>query len=98
MGVRRPELVLGASLLVCAPMVPGILDGSIGTTTALVRLLGAIVVCWILAAIVQAVIDRYQDAATRREFEVQTARARASRATSRGPGAEEIDGGSSAPQ
>jgi hypothetical protein len=77
MGVRRPEWVMAAAVAVCAPMVPGILNGSITTLTALVRFLGAIIVCWMLAAIVQAVLDRYEDAAFRREFEVRMARSRA---------------------
>ena len=77
MGVRRPEWVLAAAVVVCLPMVPDILSGAIGTTAALVRFLGAILVCWILASIVQAVVDRYADSATRREYEVQMARLRA---------------------
>lgn len=77
MGVRRPEWVLAAAVVVCLPMVPDFLSGAIGTTAALERFLGAILVCWILASIVQAVLDRYADAATRREYEVQMARLRA---------------------
>jgi hypothetical protein len=77
MGVRRPEWVLAAAVVVCAPMVPDILSGAISTTSALLRLLGAILVCWVLASIVQAVVDRYADAAARREFEIQAARVRA---------------------
>ena len=77
MGVRRPEWVLAAAVVVCLPMVPDILSGGISTTAALVRFLGAILVCWVLASIVQAVLDRYADAATRREYEVQMARVRA---------------------
>ena len=77
MGVRRPEWVLAAAVVVCLPMVPDILSGAIGTTAALVRFLGAILVCWVLASIVQAVLDRYADAATRREYEVQMGRLRA---------------------
>ena len=73
MGVRRPEWVLAAAVVVCLPMVPDILSGAIGTTAALVRFLGAILVCWVLASIVQAVLDRYADAAARREYEVQMA-------------------------
>src|ERR1700689_2324636 len=77
MGVRRPEWVLAAAVIVCLPMVPDILSGGISTTAALVRFLGAILVCWVLSSIVQAVLDRYADAATRREYEVQVARMRA---------------------
>ena len=80
MAVRRPEFVLGGALVVCLPMVPGVLNGSISTTSALVRLLGALLVCWALGSVVQNVIDRYAEAAARREFEVQVARARAQRA------------------
>ncbi len=81
MGVRRPEWVLAAAVVVCLPMVPGVLSGAIGTTAALERFLGAILVCWILASIVQAVLDRYADAAVRREYEVQMARVRAQNPT-----------------
>jgi hypothetical protein len=77
MGVRRPEWILAAAVVVCLPMVPDVMSGAIGTTVALVRFLGAILVCWILASIVQAVLDRYADSAARREYEVQMSRARA---------------------
>lgn len=77
MGVRRPEWVLAAAVVVCLPMVPDVLSGAVDPTAALVRFLGAILVCWFLASIVQAVIDRYADAAVRREYEVQMARVRA---------------------
>jgi hypothetical protein len=76
-GVRRPEWVLAAAVVVCLPMVPDVLSGAVGSTAALVRFLGAILVCWVLASIVQAVLDRYADAVTRREYEVQMARMRA---------------------
>ncbi len=81
MGVRRPEWILAAAVVVCLPMVPDVMSGAIGTTVALVRFLGAILVCWILASIVQAVLDRYADAAARREYEVQISRARAQNQT-----------------
>jgi hypothetical protein len=81
MSVRRPEWVLAAAVVVCLPMVPDIMSGAIGTTVALVRFLGAILVCWVLASIVQAVLDRYADAAARREYEVQMSRVRAQNLT-----------------
>ena len=77
MGVRRPEWVLAGATLVCLPMVPDILDGAISTTAALERLVIALIVCWVLASIVQSVVDRYADSAARREYEVRAARARA---------------------
>ena len=89
MGVRRPEVVLAAAVVVCLPMVPDILSGAIGTTAALARFLGAIIVCWILASIVQSVLDRYADAAMRREYEVQMARVRAQNGV---PSAHQSDG------
>ncbi len=97
MGVRRPEWVLAAAVVVCLPMVPDILSGAIGTTAALVRFLGAILVCWVLASIVQAVLDRYADAAARREYEVQMARVRTQNAK---PGQSDSDdpGGPSSPR
>lgn len=92
MGVRRPELVLGAAVVVCLPMVPDILSGAIGTTSALERFLGAILVCWVLASIVQSVVDRYADAAIRREYEVQMARVRAQHGAPPAPQPEGLGG------
>ena len=79
LGVRRPEWVLGAATLVSLPMLSGVKHGTISTSDALVRFLGALLVCWVLVGILTSVIDRYADAAAQREFEVQMARKKAAR-------------------
>ncbi|MHB1503218.1 MAG: hypothetical protein ACYCS4_03895 [Acidimicrobiales bacterium] len=43
-----------------APMVPGILSGAIGVTTALERYLIALVGCWVGGAIISGILTRYQ--------------------------------------
>ncbi|HYA67303.1 MAG TPA: hypothetical protein VED63_01100 [Acidimicrobiales bacterium] len=65
MHVRRPELVLGAAVAICLPMVPGILSGNVNTTTAGTRFLGALVICWIGGSVIGWIIDRYTAEARR---------------------------------
>lgn len=60
MRIRRPDLVIAASMIVSAPMVPGILSGAIGVTTALERYLIALVGCWVGGAIISGILTRYQ--------------------------------------
>ncbi len=59
MRVGRPEIVLAASMLIYAPMVPGILNGSIGATTALERFLLALAICWAGGALLSGIISHY---------------------------------------
>jgi len=63
--VRRPELVLAAAVAICLPMVPGILNGSVNTTTAGARFLGALVICWVGGSVISWIIDRYTAEARR---------------------------------
>jgi hypothetical protein len=77
-GVRRPEWVVAGAVLVCSPMLPGVLDGAVATTTALERFLGALLVCWIAGALITSVLDRYADSADRRQLERELARRTAS--------------------
>ncbi|MGC8463043.1 MAG: hypothetical protein ACP5P9_05165 [Acidimicrobiales bacterium] len=74
MGVRRPEWVVAGAVLVCSPMLPGVLDGAVSTTTALERFLGALVVCWVAGALITSVLDRYADSVDRRQLERELAR------------------------
>lgn len=74
MGVRRPEWVVAGAVLVCSPMLPGVLDGAVSTTTALERFLGALIVCWIAGALITSVLDRYADSVDRRQLERELAR------------------------
>ncbi len=74
MGVRRPEWVVAGAVLVCSPMLPGVLDGAVGTATALERFLGALLVCWVAGALITSVLDRYADSVDRRQLERELAR------------------------
>ena len=65
MKVRRPELVLAGAVLLCLPMVPGILDGAVGATTALVRFLIALLACWVGGAVLTSLLDRYSEQSRR---------------------------------
>jgi len=66
--VRRPELVLAGAVVLCLPMVPGILHGAVGITTALVRFLIALVVCWVGGAVLTSLLDRYSEESRRAEI------------------------------
>ena len=78
MSVRRPEWVVAGAVLVCSPMLPGVLDGAVGTTTALERFLGALLVCWVAGVLITSVLDRYAESADRRQLERELARRTAS--------------------
>jgi hypothetical protein len=58
-SVRRPELVLAAAVVLCAPTIPGVLNGNITVITAGTRLLIAIVICWCAGSMLTALTDRY---------------------------------------
>jgi len=68
MRVRRPELVLAGAVMLSLPMVPGILDGAVGATTALVRFLVAVLVCWVAGAVLTSLLDRYSEQSRRAEI------------------------------
>jgi hypothetical protein len=63
--VRRPELVLAGAVLLCLPMVPGVLNGAVGVTTALVRFLIALLACWAGGAVLTTLLDRYSEQSRR---------------------------------
>jgi len=67
MSVRRPGLVVAVAILLSLPMAPGILDGAISGTTALLRFLVALLLCWAGAALVGSVVRRYNEQARRAE-------------------------------
>lgn len=68
MSVRRPGLVVAVAILMSLPMAPGILDGAISGTTALVRFLVALLLCWAGAALIGSVLRRYNEQARRAEL------------------------------
>jgi hypothetical protein len=67
MSIRRPDLVLGASVLVSLPIVPGVLDGAISPTDALVRYLGALVVCWMGGSLIGSILAKYTKISRRKD-------------------------------
>jgi membrane protein YqaA with SNARE-associated domain len=69
MKVRHPELVLAAATAVCLPMVPGLLAGEIGASTAGERFLVALVVCWVLGSLLSWVIGTYGEQARKKQLE-----------------------------
>ncbi|MHB1486049.1 MAG: hypothetical protein ACYCS7_14075 [Acidimicrobiales bacterium] len=68
MGVRRPDLVLVGAVVLSIPMMPGIISGAVSPFTALIRFLGAILLCWVAAWTVGHVLDRYYETARRAEI------------------------------
>jgi hypothetical protein len=76
MKVRRPELVLAGAVVICLPMVPGVLNGNVTTITAGTRFLLAIVICWVGGGVLTSVIDRYNAEARRSQVLKMLAAAR----------------------
>lgn len=68
MGVRKPEWVLICAVLLSTPMIPGILNGDIGASNALLRFLGALLLCWAAGWVLSVVVDRYAESARRAEI------------------------------
>ena len=66
--MKRPELVVVGAVGLCLPMVPGILDGAVGTVTALTRFLMALLACWIAGAVLSRVLTRYNEESRRAEI------------------------------
>jgi len=57
--VRRPDLVLAGAVVLCLPMVPGVLNGNITAVSAGLRLAGAIIICWMAGGLLTSIVDRY---------------------------------------
>lgn len=66
--VRHPELVLAGAVAVCLPMVPGFLSGQITPISAAERFLIALVVCWVLGALLSWVFTTYSAEARKSEL------------------------------
>lgn len=79
MRVQRPGLVVAIAIVLSLPMAPGIIDGAISVTTALLRFLVALLICWGGGALVGNVIRRYSEQSRRAELTrmVEEARRRA---------------------
>lgn len=67
MKVQRPGLVVAIAILLSLPMAPGILDGAISPTTALLRFLLALLICWAGGALIGNVLRRYNEESRRAE-------------------------------
>ena len=78
MGVRRPELVAAAAIVICLPSLPSVLDGGLSPSAALVRFALAMALCWAVGAVLERVLDTYSRQARQNEIRraVEQARAR----------------------
>lgn len=78
MGVRRPELVLMAALVLSLPMLPSVLDGGISVASACIRFAIAIALCWAAGAVIERVYDTYSRQARQAQVRkaIEEARAR----------------------
>lgn len=92
MGVRRPELVLLAAIVVSLPMLPSILSGGISVASGCIRFAIAIALCWAAGAVIERVYDTYSRQARQAQIRksIEEARARMEQAreaaTPQGPG------------
>ncbi len=69
MTVHRPGLVVAVAIVLSLPMAPGILDGAIDPTDALVRFLVALIFCWVAGAVVGSTFRRYSEQSRRAELQ-----------------------------
>jgi predicted naringenin-chalcone synthase len=68
-GVRRPELVVLAAIVVSLPSIDLLLNGSLGLAAALIRFTIAVAFCWAGGAILETLFDTYSRQARQRELE-----------------------------
>jgi hypothetical protein len=59
MGVRRPELVLAAALVVSLPALASVLGGGISVASGLLRFALALALCWAGGSVIERVHDAY---------------------------------------
>ena len=80
MGVRRPELVVVAAIVVSLPMLRSFSTGGVDPATALVRFVLALLVCWAGLAVIERMYDKYSSDARKAELHraVEEARRRLS--------------------
>lgn len=78
MGVRRPELVLLAALVLSLPMLPSIMSGGISVASGFLRFGVAIALCWAAGAVIERVYDTYSRQARQTQIRkaIDEARAR----------------------
>jgi hypothetical protein len=74
--MKRPSLVLAGAVVLCLPLVPSFLAGTVAPISALERFLLALVVSWIAAAVISSVLTRYSNQARQAEIVRQLTDAR----------------------
>jgi hypothetical protein len=67
MRVKHPGLVIAGAIIVCLPMAPHLISGSITATTAATRFLIALVACWVFGGLLTWVIGTYSEQAAKTE-------------------------------
>lgn len=97
MRVARPGLVVAVAILLSLPMAPDILDGAIAPTTALLRFLLALLLCWAGAAVVGTVLRRYSAESRRTELARMVEEARRRAADQARPPSEATEEGAAGP-
>ena len=78
-GVRHTELVILAAIALMAPGLPGLFDGALSPTAALVRFAIALVLCWACGAVLEGLLDTYGRQARQRQLEERLRKLRAAR-------------------
>lgn len=79
-GVRRVELVIVAAIVLSTPTLLQAFSGGITMTSTLLRLAGALAICWAVGAIVERTLDAYARQARQKELAERIEQVRASRA------------------
>lgn len=76
-GVRHTELVILAAIALMVPALPGLFDGALSPTAALVRFAVALVLCWAAGAVLEGLLDTYGRQARQRQLEERLRQLRA---------------------
>jgi hypothetical protein len=84
-GVRHADRVVLLALVVSAPAIIGAFDGALSATTAALRFVLALLVCWAAAAVVERVVATYLRQARQAEIARQIARLAALRSGAPAP-------------
>lgn len=96
-GVRRVELVVVGAIVLSTPSILQAFSGGIALTTALLRLAGALALCWAVGAIVERTLDAYARQARQKELAERIEKLRAARIAAVSPPSEAREGITLAP-
>lgn len=80
-GVRRVELVVVGAIVLSIPSIQQAFSGGIAPTSALLRLAGALALCWAVGAVVERTLDTYARQARQKELAERIEQLRAARAS-----------------